>query len=419
MRASDRRAPARIVPLAESKNTLFVPARKGFGAALLSAALLSATAFCAADTITVNGITYRDVYVRAEKDAYYVRFPADGTTLEVPKQAVAKEDLLITPDDDQRSALLEKWKQNNAKKRRQKPKRETIVIENPKKKTAKPDDFDAFERGEGGPLFTNQGEKYRAKSVRGPVFISRKGVPLFTNRPKEYRGQREYVEVTLHFDPVFVPGQYKGFTPAQYTSEQIAEIVRDCAARYGLDPDLVLAVVRVESNFRPYAVSRAGARGLMQLMPGTAAEMGLTEATVFDPAHNIAAGTQYLAKMLDLFDGNLPHALAAYNAGPGNVKKYGGVPPFNETRNYVRNVQRFYRRFSREGLAWRYAAGEREVGGGYLPDAEGAYCLIELTNGLTERAEEVIEGTEYYYARFGDRIAQIPKDKVKRIIKPQ
>jgi len=291
------------------------------------------------------------------------------------------------------------------------------VIRNPEKTRDRTSDFDAFDRGSRGPLLTDQGEKYRNRRRKEPVFISRKGVPLFTNRPGKYRQDSAYIEITLRYDPLFIPGQYKGFTPAQYTTAEIARLVRANAQRYGLDPNLVLAVIRVESGFKPYAVSKAGARGLMQLMPGTAAEMGLAPDTIFDPAHNIAAGTQYLAKMLGLFDGNVAYALAAYNAGPGNVKKYGGIPPFKETRHYVRAVQRLHGRFRKEGVAWQYASAEDEVNAGYLPSVEGKYLLIIYKNGLTERAEEVIDGTTHYYARFHNRVTQIPKSQVERIAK--
>ncbi len=112
-------------------------------------------------------------------------------------------------------------------------------------------------------------------------------------------------------------------------------IIEEAASKNGLDPDLVMAVVKAESSLKPNAVSRAGAQGLMQLMPATAASLGVSDP--FDPAQNIEAGTRYLKSQIDRF-GSTELALAAYNAGPGNVVKYGGVPPFNETRNYVSRV---------------------------------------------------------------------------------
>ena len=114
------------------------------------------------------------------------------------------------------------------------------------------------------------------------------------------------------------------------------------AARHGVDPKLVLAVARVESCFDPRARSVAGALGMMQLMPATAAELGVADP--FDPEASLDGGARYLGAMLARFGGDVELALAAYNAGPGNVARHGGVPPFPETRRYVERVGRLYRR---------------------------------------------------------------------------
>jgi hypothetical protein len=120
----------------------------------------------------------------------------------------------------------------------------------------------------------------------------------------------------------------------------IRALATAAARRHGLDPELVLAVIGAESNFRPGAVSPKGARGLMQLMPATAREMGVTD--ILDPAANVDGGTKYLKQLLELYGGDMARALAAYNAGPGAVARHRGIPPYRETQHYVKKVLRSY-----------------------------------------------------------------------------
>lgn len=114
-------------------------------------------------------------------------------------------------------------------------------------------------------------------------------------------------------------------------------IIEDAAAKFGLDGDLIHAVIQAESSFNPLAESAAGAQGLMQLMPEVQEDFGVVDP--FDPRENIMAGTEYLKRLLDRHDGDVALALASYNAGPSNVAKYKGVPPFRETRNYVKKIK--------------------------------------------------------------------------------
>jgi soluble lytic murein transglycosylase-like protein len=115
-----------------------------------------------------------------------------------------------------------------------------------------------------------------------------------------------------------------------------SEMVKKASAKFGVDEKVINAVIKNESSFKPRAVSRCGAMGLMQLMPGTAKSLGVKDP--FNVEENIMAGTRYLKQKINEFGGNVPLALAAYNAGSGAVKKYGGIPPYKETVNYVNKV---------------------------------------------------------------------------------
>ena len=126
-------------------------------------------------------------------------------------------------------------------------------------------------------------------------------------------------------------------------------IIANVSRRYGVEPTLVKAVIKAESGFQPNAVSPKGARGLMQLMPGTALMHGVRN--IHEPFQNIAGGVQHLRMLLDRYDNNVVLALAAYNAGEGYVDQYRGVPPFQETRDYVHRVLRFRQDYLQQTIA--------------------------------------------------------------------
>ena len=164
------------------------------------------------------------------------------------------------------------------------------------------------------------------------AFVDAQGVTHFTNRPRD---DQRYKPVRLR-DPVSAP-RYR-----EPQSRAYDPLIGDAAKNEGIPPALVKAVIAAESAFDSDAVSHMGAQGLMQLMPETAEEMGV--ANPLEPADNVRGGASYLRAMIDRY-GDLGRALAAYNAGPTAVDRYGGIPPFQETRDYVNRVLTYYRRY--------------------------------------------------------------------------
>ena len=136
--------------------------------------------------------------------------------------------------------------------------------------------------------------------------------------------------------PGLAAGMPAGAAPAGAVGPQLEPLIGEMSAKYDVPAWLVRNVIRQESGGNPNARSPVGAMGLMQLMPGTAAELGVQDA--FDPRQNVEGGVKYLKRMLDMFHGDMEKAVAAYNAGPGAVQRFGGVPPYDETRHYVKRI---------------------------------------------------------------------------------
>ena len=183
----------------------------------------------------------------------------------------------------------------------------------------------------GGSLLTS------VSPVRAEMYqyIDAKGIISLTNVPSDHRYRRVDLPSTrLH---------------SMISEQDLEPMITRFSAQHQLHPALIRAVIKAESDFDPRAVSRAGAIGLMQLMPQTAVRMDVRD--LYDPEDNIGGGTRYLRQLLDRFRGDLPLALAAYNAGEHVVDRYRALPPIDETRRYVRKVLRYYRIFLMRDLA--------------------------------------------------------------------
>jgi soluble lytic murein transglycosylase len=174
-------------------------------------------------------------------------------------------------------------------------------------------------------------------------YIGRDGSISLTNVPSDSRYQKIEAESSRFHTTM--------------SEQELEPVIRRHSSQQQIHPALIRAVIKAESDFDPRAVSRAGAIGLMQLMPQTAIRLDVRD--MYNPDDNVGGGAKYLRQLLDRFHGNLPLALAAYNAGENAVDRYQALPPFDETRQYVRKVLRYYRTFLvRDGAIMKYPVSQ-------------------------------------------------------------
>ena len=390
-----------------------------------------------ADSIIIDGVAISNVYIGAGKSMYYIQDPADGSTISVPKSEIDASDITFSSDRMERRKLREAWKLQRAQRAKGQPLtisyedwrsqlgstipaigsgQATITLDEPVLLNG----IRGEQSDDGVIHMSNRETPQKARDIKGrKVYMGPDGVAIMTNTPEQFRDSK-YVEVVLHYDQIDVPERFRvAPTRSRGTGPDMASldsIIDYYAKRYRIDVNLLYAIIKSESNGNQYAVSPAGARGLMQLMPGTAREMGVKD--IFDPAQNIAGGTQYVSKLATLYDGDWTMALAGYNAGPGNVRKYGGIPPFDETRQYIRRVLQLQRTYERQGTPNFQVADLKPVEENYLPPESSRYYQIVLDNGLTLAAEEVYEDDDQYIYVFKGRSGHFPHHQVVAVYKP-
>jgi hypothetical protein len=280
------------------------------------------------------------------------------------------------------------------------------------------------------------GRKGKAPDIY--VYQHDSGILLLTSKVKEVGA--DYV--LLNFEPIKKITRKKVVRKVKnqpQTEEfDLEEIIRIYSKEYRVPPALVKAVIRAESDFNPYAVSHAGAQGLMQLMPPTALEMNIDDS--FDPIQNVGGGVQYLSQMLELFNGDKSLALAAYNAGPGNVLRYGGIPPFKETKKYVPKVMKYYENYRRNPSPVRLkVALNKKPSTGYLPEEEievveevieevissqpkpkppppGDYVIVRFKNGSRMRVDSYEKTPKGVMLKWKRNSTIVPEEFITEII---
>lgn len=384
------------------------------------------------DSIRVDGKAFRNVLVSESDALFYIRIPKTGDFFSVLKSKATVSDVTLSARTERRKLQTE-WRSNSKAKKRAgitappDPNAPRIILPSTGE-SLKGAEVNAPDNGTGllsvtkrsGDVhITNRPEDFARRQRDRKVFMSKNGTGLLTNRPAKFAQDEDYVEVEISYEVIEVP---KRFTQTavrrSLPSSHFDEIVQYYARHHGLDPMLVYAVIRQESNFDPGVISSAGAAGLMQLMPGTAQEMGVRN--IFDPAENVAGGTQYLSKMLKLHKNDVDLALASYNAGPGNVRKYRGVPPFKETLNYIRSVKKFKAQYAKNG------APRVQVAAAPLAIAQRAYkrppkkefIQLVLYNGMVTSADNITETETFYHYEFKHKSGVIQKKFVREIIHP-
>ncbi len=197
-------------------------------------------------------------------------------------------------------------------------------------------------------IHASNGKAKRNITVAGSTVKKRQE----TGKNTVFSGLNKNGAVELWIPPYF-ESEHPSVTPVPIDIIQpdelmpaFSDIVYPVSMKHDVDWRLVAAVIQAESGFNPEAISPVGARGLMQLMPATAADYGVTSKTIHDPTANVEAGVQHLKMLWRLYDGDIPLVAAAYNAGQGTVAKFDGIPPFEETRNYVERVLSYYNSFA-------------------------------------------------------------------------
>lgn len=202
-------------------------------------------------------------------------------------------------------------------------------------------------------------------------------------------------------------GQNEDFSSYLQTTASLEEIFTEAAEKYHVPKNLIKAIAKAESDFNPNATSGAGAQGIMQLMPATARELGVTDS--YDPYQNIMGGTKYISEMLAKYDGNVSLALAAYNAGSNNVAKYGGIPPFKETQNYVVKVTGYMNN------------GVEVPSASYRINADGSVAAASVQEVEDSYYQSILEQLFSYeeYLKFIDMYMKLQEAEKKEIKQEQ